>query len=77
MKIPVIKNKVLVSWIFSYWLILICSLFASLLIYTSASQALSSEIEKVEVSVLRNTQNMVDARLAEIKIGRASCRERV
>ena len=66
MRKPVIRKRVYLSWLFSYWAIMLISLLASLLIYSSANSALNTEIEKVERSVLQNTQNMIDARLAEI-----------
>ncbi|HAL73868.1 MAG TPA: hypothetical protein DCM45_02100, partial [Clostridiales bacterium] len=62
-----IKKRVFLSWLLSYWAVLLISLLASLLIYSSANTALNVEIEKVEQSVLQNTQNMIDARLAEIR----------
>lgn len=63
---PMIKKRVYLSWLLSYWAVMLCSLLASLLIYSSANSALNKEIEKVEQSVLQNTQNMIDSRLAEI-----------
>lgn len=69
MRKPVIKIKkrVFLSWLLSYWSVLLIALLASLLIYSSANKALNVEIEKVEQSVLQSTQNMIDARLAEIR----------
>ena len=65
---PMIRKRVYLSWLLSYWAVMLCSLLASLLIYSSANAALNSEIKKVELSVLQNTQNMIDARLAEIML---------
>ncbi len=64
---PVIKKKVFVSWLLSYWVILLCSLLASLLIYSSATNALNAEIEKVELAALENTQSLLDSRLMEVE----------
>lgn len=66
MRKPRIRKRIYLSWLISYGVVMLCSLLASLLIYSSANDALNTEISKVETAVLKSTQNLLDNRLDEI-----------
>ena len=68
MKKPRVKRKIYLSWLLSYGAVMLCSLLASLLIYSSANEALHVEIRKVETAVLNNTRLVLDNRLAEVML---------
>lgn len=67
MRLPIPKKKVLFSLFLSYWIVLLCALLASFLIYSSAVSALNKEIERVEYVSLKNIQSVLDSRLRDIK----------